>query len=137
VLSGEASVSTNGSGGGVSHVCGSDADRKLVRISLAGDRANTLMGNSRDLAAATGMPFLVDDQRQNHPAIGYAVLEPDGTQRMFFEPMGLRAASQLPRIDNNSRHRLFLYFTVPSGRRITSYEIGRTTQRVEGGLRVP
>lgn len=107
-----------------------------VRVRLAEQRLHTLLGRARALAASLGPIWITDHQGDQHFPIGYVWVKQGKTLVFHFEEFGeIRYARQLPQNpgENDIVH---LYFSVPSGVKIVSYQLDQDIYTLDTPLEI-
>lgn len=106
----------------------------MVRLKVDRDTGQSLLGQSLSAAASLGGVFLVDDRGTRHSPMAYNLVRKAGGQTISVnpnDPTAFRSARQLPITEMKDGDELYLFFRVPRGVTIETYEIGpRTTQDV-------
>ncbi len=100
----------------------------MVRMELPRDEAQSLLGRSRSQAKSLGGIYLVDDRGEPHRPIGYNWLPKAGQQKLCIDPdQPIRSAQQLPIREMEKGDQLFVFFRMPVGTKIVSYQIGSSS----------
>ncbi len=105
--------------------------KRVVRVRLQGDMAQSIFGKSIQAAALLQPIFLTDSQGERYEPIGYDWLQHNQTQRISIDRLrGIKAASELPVRQMQPGDEIYLYFLVPRGVTITAYNLGTSQQTV-------
>lgn len=101
-----------------------------VRVKIAQDRAQSILGSARTAAASLQGVWLTDTRGDKYQPIAYVWSKSSGDMVINVDRNApIQSARQMPVAQMAAGDELFLYFAVPDGREIASYNIGDTTKQ--------
>jgi hypothetical protein len=110
--------------------------RAMVRLQIAKDQAQSLLGASRVAAASLQSVWLVDNSRNQWQPVAYVWLKSNGEQEIRVDlAVPITSARQLPVAKMSDGDKLYLYFLVNKNSSITEYNVGQTKQSID--LKIP
>lgn len=103
---------------------------RLIRVQIAEDRAQSMLGQARAAAASLNGVWLVDARGNQHFPHAYVLSQRDGTQVIKANESNIpfRSARELPTNELRNGAELYLYFQVPRDTEIIEYHVGNTIQ---------
>jgi len=107
----------------------------IVRLQLTPAKAKSLYGRAMEFAAQVAPPLLVSDDGAKYSAIGWVRSTKAVVELHIDASSTIRSMSEIDVAELDEGEELYLYFRTGKGVRITSFEIGRTSQDVN--LTVP
>ena len=109
-------------------------DEYTVRIKVEMDRAASLFGQIKQIAAGVGYFYLEDSLGNQNPAIGYVWFkQSSNTQYIHVDRLGtLDNVSKLPIRQLKKDDEFYLYFSVPRGPSIRKLIVSNEEQEIRG-----
>lgn len=107
--------------------------RTLLRVRLAPDHAQSLLGRAHAAAAGMHGVWVSDSEGNELLPVGFVLLQADGSMHIRIDPdVPIRSAEELPVEHLQPNDQLYLYIPVRAGTVLRRYHIGRTTQDLYG-----